>query len=402
MRSSQSKESGIALVSAVFVTFSLVAVCGMYLGVSYTEYESGLRETATVRARCAAEEALHLSVAELKGSLDSGGDGLGTLSTVGADGRRLSAVVTSLGGDLYRVHAEGAVTRASLAYDALVQVIPAPAVPVNARAAVTAEGSVSTLGNIRIDGRDWNEAGTSIVGPGVFGISSMSTIVSSGSSTIGGNGFAPSILPNPLAIQPLALWRDLVDNDGDGRLDEEQWNGVDDDGDGEIDEDTNDYPENPDLMLNLPTGSLKAVAQAQGTYFATQAAYEAFRTANGGNLPGGKVYYLEFNQWQPANLSSTMNATPSILVHHNSAGNAQMKNVHHAFKGLVMADLVQHINGDFLLVGAFMSFSNKAYGNTYGNGNATIKYSSAVLGSLPSANPARQARLLSIQRSAVD
>lgn len=267
------------------------------------------------------------------------------------------------------------------------------------RAAIAAEGAVSTTGNITVDGRNWNANGTSLVGPGVFGISSRNNITNGGSSTAGGNGFAPSNPANPLALEKYATWRDLIDNDGDGSIDEEPFDGIDNDHDGIIDEDTQGYPTTPDVMFKLNAGSLKQIAQNNGTYFASQTEYENYRAAHGGSLPGGEILYLDFDLWQPANLSQTMNATPSIIIQHNAAGSALMKNVHYQFKGLILGDFVQHINGDFMLVGAFMSFGNKAIGNAFGNGNALIRFSSQVLGQLPSGSLGQNVRIVAFQRA---
>ncbi|HLG42063.1 MAG TPA: hypothetical protein VI643_01770, partial [Planctomycetota bacterium] len=147
--------------------------------------------------------------------------------------------------------------------------------------------------------------------------------------------------------------------------------------------DTSDFPAGPDVFLKIPGGTLQSVAQSMGTYFTSQAQLDAYRTANGGNLPGGKVYYLDFSVCQPMDFGATMNSAPSILVHHTSAGNAKMKNVHGQFKGLLMVDGMEHINADTTILGAIVSFTPFTVGNAYGNGGATIRFSSAVLGGLP-------------------
>jgi len=91
-----------------------------------------------------------------------------------------------------------------------------------------------------------------------------------------------------------------------------------------------------------------------------------------------------------------MNDPPSVIVHHTAAGDAVMKNVHGQFRGLVFTDFVEHINGDFAMVGALMSFADDTYGNTFGNGNADIRYSSEVLLKLPSPGiGVKRARILS-------
>lgn len=392
-------QRGTALVAGMSLMLVLVGASGLYLSVSQSGYESSTREIAGARARLASEEGLYLAIAELKSGVDTDGDGLGSVTWTGPDGRICTAVATDLGGDLYRLRSVGTVLRASLGTEVLAQRIPAMPLNFPARAAITAEGDVTTTGNIEVDGRDWDGFGTTIIGPGVFGISSQGSIGVNGSSDVGGNGVAPSGNPPSGVIEPNANWADGIDDDGDGATDEEAWDGIDNDGDGLIDEDTNDYPSDPDVFFGLAPGTLLAAAQAAGTYFATENALNAYLAANGGNIPGGVVLYLDFDQWQPADMGGSYNDPPSVIVHHNSTGTALMKNIHGSFRGLVMADFVEHINGDFSMLGAFMSFSDEQYGNAFGNGNADVFYSSEVLLNLPSTSPQARVRLLSWSRA---
>jgi hypothetical protein len=227
-------------------------------------------------------------------------------------------------------------------------------------------------------------------------VSSTSLITSAGSSKIGGNGIAPASLPLPGTREPLASWSDGIDQDGQGGIDEELFDGIDNDGDGSIDEDTHGYPKDPDVQMGLAPGSLKAAAQATGTYFTTQAQVEACMAANGGKMPGGRIIYVDFSPWQPANLSTAsagFNSVPSVLVHHNASGTALMKNVHGTFLGLMLVDAVTHLSGDFTVIGALMSFAPASYGNAFGTGNAVVKLSTAALTTLPSLGAAANIRI---------
>ncbi len=76
-------------------------------------------------------------------------------------------------------------------------------------------------------------------------------------------------------------------------------------------------------------------------------------------------------------------ADPSIMVMHNAAGHAEMKDLHGTFRGLLMADYITHVNGDAIILGGIKSFADSAIGNAYGNGNAHVRYSSAILTRLP-------------------
>jgi hypothetical protein len=393
-------DRGAALVTSLFITFALVASSITYVSLSYSGYEASGREIAGVRARLAADDGLHLAMAELKSGVDAGGDGLGTVLFTGPDGRVAAAAATDLGGNLFRLHARGEVPRARLGSDMIVQLIASESLGFPPRAAITAQGEVTTLGNIEVDGRDHDDTGSSVIGPGSFGISSMNGISVQGSSTTGGNGLPPTGDPGASIIEEFALWHDNIDNDGDGSVDEELFDGLDDDGDGLVDEDTSGYPESPDAMLGLPPGSLKAFAMARGTYFSSEAELDAYIDAHDDNIPGGQIIYADFDTWLPAQMGDQLNDPPSILIHHNPTGTALMKNVHGSFKGLILADYVEHLDGDMIVVGALMSFSDESYGNAFGNGNARVYLSSAVLGNLPSGSPTAKVRVHSWSRSA--
>lgn len=221
-----------------------------------------------------------------------------------------------------------------------------------ARAAITARSSVSALGNFIGDGREWNDSGTALVGPGVFGVSTMATLGISGQAQVGGNGLAPTQTPGPTIVEQNALWPD-------------------------------GYPAGPDAALGLLPGTLKGAAVRAGTYCASAADWNALRTANGGQTPSGKVIYIEADQIVPFELGTTMNANPSLLVFHNSATLATAKNIHGYFKGLFLVDDIDHENAASLMVGAIMTFRAVSGGNIFGNGAANARYSSEALGQLP-------------------
>jgi hypothetical protein len=76
-----------------------------------------------------------------------------------------------------------------------------------------------------------------------------------------------------------------------------------------------------------------------------------------------------------------------------------MKNVHGMFRGLVLADFVSHLNGNFVLLGALMSFGDDAIGNAFGNGAANVKLCTAALGNLPSLGTASTVKIRSWSRA---
>jgi hypothetical protein len=394
-------QAGTALITAMFVTLLLFGIAGSYLTLSHGGFETSTREVANVQARIAADDGIQLAAAELKSGVDAGGDGLGKIVKK-TGSASIDVTCTSLGGNLYRLHSEAVTNRARTAADVVAEKVPSGSLPYEAQAAISANGAVSTLGNIQVDGRDWNFTGTAVVGPGVLGIASSGAISQGGSSTIGGNGWAPSAPAKPGTTQPNSTWTDGVNNDGDGATDEEAWDGIDNDGDGSIDEDTNGFPTSPDALFSLPPGTLKAAAIASGNYFTTQAAFEAAMAANGNQVPGGKIIYLDFDTWLPAQFGTTLNETPSIIIQHNAAGNRLLKNAHGMFKGLLLIDGVTHLNGDFFLLGAIMSFCTGAPGNAYGNGAARVRLCTAALSTLPSAGGQTRIRIRGWNRSGVN
>ena len=158
------------------------------------------------------------------------------------------------------------------------------------------------------------------------------------------------------------------------------------------------FPTSPDGTMQLPPGTLMGTAQAQGTYFTTQADYTAYLAANGGSMPSGAVVYCNFTPSPPFEVGSTMNAQSSILVVHNDSGTATMKNVHGNFQGLILADNVDHINAGSLLLGSVFAWGQS--GNVFGNGNATVDYSSSALSHLPGLQlqPPQTMSLLSMRK----
>lgn len=383
------RSGGALIVCAVAVTV-LVGLSAAYFMIT----EGALRGSTL---SFEGESAVQLADAGLTLSMNDllkGGDG-NVAQTLGRGSFNVSAV-DNLDGT-YTVTSTGVVGDARRTVSAVVEISSGAGPSAPGIAAVVAQGDVPLLGNIEIDGNDWSGDGNSIVGPGVLGVYAEGDITVGGSGTMGGNGVAPlqTTIPD-YESQGIAdnqgTFADGADDDGDGAIDEDAWDGVDGDGDGLVDEDKNSFPAHPDAFLGLPEGTLKAAAQANGTYFATETDYIAYVAANGGNLPGGKIYYLDFDVWGPAcELSSDRDATfaadSSILVHHNATSTAQAKNMHGYFKGVILGDQFDHFNSGTEVLGTIVSFGLTPGGNAFGNGTAQLKFSSAALANLPSVNP---------------
>jgi len=235
-----------------------------------------------------------------------------------------------------------------------------PYAPLTAKGigAIVANAQVDLSGNITVDGNDWDITGSKTVGPGVHAVVSDENITIGGASASGGNGTAPP-----------------KSGEGANSLDPSHVF-------------TGGFPTGPDEAMEGKAGTLKAIALASNTYFKTQDSYNAYISANGGNMPGGKVIYVETDSTSPPfELGNTMNTEPSVLVVHSSTSDTLMKNVHGQFKGVIFADAIDHINSGTDILGMMMAFSNSKIGNDFGNGNSTVKFSSAVLRNLPSFRP---------------
>jgi hypothetical protein len=366
-------EKGSALILAIVITLVVAGMSGTYLTLSVSKKDATFKEVEREKAFYAAEAALAQAKYELSSGRDYDTPGLGnvtlnglanttcavTLDTVGLTGnqKRLTAVCTFGGAG------KGRTDRS------IEEVVDKPTTRVSSLGlgAIVSEDPLDFSGNTTVDGRDWNMANTAVVGPGVVAAMSGGAITVGGSSALGGNGNAP-----PASGASVGA----LDADHNWAAD-----GLDNDRDGTVDQPSETYPSDPDQALGLPSGTLMNAAKETGTYFTTQAAYMLAVTLNGGRMPEGKVVYCDFIPAPPFEVGTTMNGAPSILVVHNAASNAIMKNVHGSFKGLLLADKIEHVNAGTEILGMIQAWGQ--FGNVFGNGASTIKFSSEVLANLP-------------------
>lgn len=200
---------------------------------------------------------------------------------------------------------------------------------INPQAAVTISGVTTTTGGITVDGREHDKDGNLTGESGVFGISTPSTtFTQQGNSRVGGNGIAPKKPANPNSYEV---------------------NGP-------------AVPNTPEAVLGLNPGAL-----------------DSYKTNVPPIGPFNGVVYLT-TSWTSADLDGSS----GVLIVHNAAGNAALKNVHGTFKGLIVTDDIININSGAKLIGAVVGM--KSDGVTVGNGNADILYSYQVISSLPLAN----------------
>lgn len=366
-------EKGSALILAIVVTLVVAGMSGTYLTLSVSKKDATFKEVEREKAFYAAEAALAQAKYELTSGKDYDTPGLGNVTLNGLANTQCSVTVdtTGLTGNQRRLTAicTYGPTVLKVTDRSIEEVVDKPISTVTAlgMAAVVSRDPMDFTGNINVDGRDWDINGTAVVGAGVDGVVSGGAVTVIGSAGIGGNGIAP---PNA-GTAPGS-----VDANHDWATD-----GLDNDREGVIDQPGETYPSDPDQMLGLPAGTLKANAQAAGTYFSSQAAYAAAIAANGGQMPGGKIMYCDFTPAPPFELGTGLNAIPSILVVHNSTSTAVAKNVHGDFKGLFLADKIELVNSGTKIVGMVQSWGK--FGNAFGAGGSDVLFSSAVLANLP-------------------
>lgn len=189
------------------------------------------------------------------------------------------------------------------------RVVQATFIKLNAQpkswSAIAANGSVDTIGNFAADGRDHDEDGiTALSGTGSYGVSTKQTLNLGGSSSIGGFDIAP---PNkgfdPSVVQQNASWPAMT---------------------------------SPDNALGLPEGTLKAMAQANGTYY-----------TNVNMVPAGPISGVTFVEGDFATADGE-----GVLVVTGTLGN-----FHGNFKGIIIANCVNKANGNSQIVGTMITLT---------------------------------------------
>lgn len=225
--------------------------------------------------------------------------------------------------------------------------------PVGIRGLLTLNSQSAINGNIILDGRDHDWDGNLIPSSGIPGIwSTKDTFaLESDAAKVGGTNagidYVPANPPDSASIATGQTW-------GPGG-----------------------YPSSPDSVFGgadstFPEGTLKAIARSgfAGSQYVTDPKNLSY--------PLKGVTYVEMptdgsnNVWSSASIPGE-----GILVVHNSAGNAQMKNVSAEFKGIIIADDVVHLHGT--VYGGIIVFTESLGGNVVGNGSARILYSNEAI-----------------------
>jgi hypothetical protein len=219
-------------------------------------------------------------------------------------------------------------------------------VPYPIYGAITTNNAVGTLGSMTVDGRDHDSTGATVIpGKGSWGVWTTKAYSIGGSSTVGGTNagtdYAPANPGNAAIIKQNQSY-------------------------------PGGYPGSPDSVLGglsygYPEGTLKAIAQSgsNGSRYTTNPATLA--------TPLRGVTYVELSSggtWQSMDITGS-----GILIVHNSAKNAIMKNLNSGtFKGLLIADDIIHVHAT--IVGGIVSLTpSPSSGNTFGNGSGSALFS---------------------------
>lgn len=344
-------ERGVILVSFVLMMAILLVGLGALYAFSFADWNASLRNEAMTQAIYIAEAGIDRKLTEL--SQKNTANLSGSLSFDSTEIRQgtyevFYGVVADAGnGNKVLVNPDTQATMPVSQYTAGDEVIVStgtvtlngveqarrtlrvtvqPSPLVQPRAAVTISGVASTNGAVIVDGREHDISGNLTGGPGTYGVSTASsTFNQGGNSQIGGNGIAPANPANPITYEV---------------------NGP-------------PVPDSPEKVLGLDEGAL-----------------DSFKTPLPPSTPFNGVVYLTAS-WEGVNLEGSS----GILICHNAAGDAFLKNIHGTFRGLIITDDIIHINGDAKIIGAI--FGMKSGGVTLGNGSGEVKFSEAVLSSLP-------------------
>ena len=221
--------------------------------------------------------------------------------------------------------------------------------PSSVQSLITAHNTVSTSGNLIVDGRNHSSNGSLSENGGAVAIWTTSNYSQTGNSKVGGtfesNNYAPSKPGNINVIKTFSSF-------------------------------SGGYPDSPDEVFGgsaagFSEGKLKSIAQSGdgGSQYVTNPASLHY--------PLKGITYVELasgGKWQSTNIEGS-----GILIVHNSSGNSIIKNLNTGtFKGLIIADDIIHVHSS--IIGAiFLLSSSPSEGNFIGNGNGSIVFSSDAI-----------------------
>ena len=200
----------------------------------------------------------------------------------------------------------------------------------NMKAVVNSRYAVQLLGNIVIDGRDWDSTNSTIIGNGVLGIYTFDTVDAGASSSIGGPALEPPT-PKGTAAGSIQTFQD-----------------------------TASLASTPEAVLGLNPGDLNA--------------YKA--------PPPGGTFYTGNNNivfWDSCTLATISLSGDGIIICHNANYTGTLTNVHGAFRGIIIADKINKVNANTQFLGVIFTLSKTGSSNIFGNGTPKLRYSSQII-----------------------
>ncbi len=204
----------------------------------------------------------------------------------------------------------------------------------NIRGAITARSHIDLNGTIDVDGRDYDSIiGGGIVGTGVYGVSTCSTLTVDGSSAVGGNG-VPLEKKDEFEIIRAKVSEENVMPSG--------------------------IFDSPEAFLGVSPGKL-----------------DSYKVEKLPSPPFHGIYYLT----KDAGPIDFGEFSSGILIVSNPSRTAELKANGGTFKGLIIVDKMDKLNGNAEVLGAVVSLYNGTP-TKFGNGTAQIQYSSRVLNNL--------------------
>jgi len=204
------------------------------------------------------------------------------------------------------------------------------------RAAVTSRPDVELKGSIYISGNDHDSNGVANGLPGEYGVSTCGVLDISGSGDVSGKGFGPygkkasAAEIAKVAQQGAAITISLS---------------------------------SPEMFLGVPAGSLDKYKIKESDL----------------TLPFHGIRYIESTISNPLHIGGSS----GILIIHSPMKNATTHlNATGNFKGIVIVDEMDKMNGNLTVIGAVACLADFAGAKKFGNGSADVKYSSYVLNNL--------------------
>jgi hypothetical protein len=221
----------------------------------------------------------------------------------------------------------------------VIALIP-PVIPINGaptRGAVTARSSVAVSGSIEIDGREHDTACGLISGAtGTYAVSAGGSVTVDGNAKVGGNG--ADLIKKQVYDVNTTLHQKVAEENV--AIDPVKYG-------------------SPEAFLGVPAGSLDAYKFSSGSIPA--------------NFHG--IRYDTASYVGPLDLGPDASG---ILIVHNGSQTAKLKINGGTFRGLIICDEMDKINGTVTIRGAVVVLKGTAI-TFEGLGNASICYSSAIL-----------------------